>query len=79
MNNEKSYKEIMKSQVFNSHNRKQNFVKELYIEMTLNEAILKRKREKILEKVDRALDTRNKDKFYKLTEELQDLNEQFGA
>lgn len=76
---EKSYSEIMKASVMKRIKSKESFVLDLYVEMLISEIQLKTKKEKLLSKIDQAIDNRDRILFLTLTEELKDLNKQFGT
>lgn len=76
---EKSYSEIMKASVMKRIKSKESFVLDLYVEMLISEIQLKTKKEKLLSKIDQAIDNRDQILFLSLTEELKDLNKQFGT
>ncbi|WP_461380084.1 IDEAL domain-containing protein [Cytobacillus horneckiae] len=58
---------------------KEAFVLDLYIDMVLSEAILKRKKETIQVKLDEALDQQNEADFIYLSNEYNELHKQFGT
>lgn len=76
--NEKSYTELMKIGAM-KRQRKENFVQDLYIEMLLLEIQLTVEREKLVRKIDSALDQRNKKSFFHLSRQLRELNKRFGT
>ncbi|MGX6442303.1 IDEAL domain-containing protein [Neobacillus sp. K501] len=76
--NEKSYTELMKIAAM-KRQRKENFVQDLYIEMLLSEIQLTVEKEKLLSKIDTAIDHRDKSSFYHLSLQLRDLNKRFGT
>lgn len=76
--NEKSYTELMKIGAM-KRQRKENFVQDLYIEMLLSEIQLNVEREKLLKKIDRAIDHRDKQNFYLLSKQLVEINKRFGT
>ena len=79
MNHEKPYTEMMKSSTMRKQLGKETFMLELYVEMMLQEAILKSEREKLLKKIDQSLDERNEEYFTYYTNELKKLNKRFGS
>lgn len=79
MKNEKSFTELMKSYAMNRTSGEKDFILNLYVEMVLSEAILLSEKEKLLNKIDHALDTRNQESFYALSKQLIHLNEKFGT
>jgi uncharacterized protein YpiB (UPF0302 family) len=76
---EKSYSEIMKASVMKRIKSKESFVLDLYVDMLISEIQLNTKKEKLLSKIDKAIDDRDQLLFLSLTEELKDLNKQFGT
>ncbi|MCL6570441.1 MAG: IDEAL domain-containing protein [Bacillus sp. (in: Bacteria)] len=77
--NEKSYTELMKIGAMKRNRLKENFVQDLYIEMLLSEVQLTVEKEKLLRKIDLALDCQDKNSFLQLTGRLQELNKRFGT
>ncbi|MBS8262980.1 IDEAL domain-containing protein [Mesobacillus boroniphilus] len=76
---EKSYSEIMKASVMKRIKAKESFVLDLYVDMLISEIQLNTKKERLMLKIDKAIDDRDKILFLSLTEELKDLNKQFGT
>ncbi|MFT9599154.1 MULTISPECIES: IDEAL domain-containing protein [Mesobacillus] len=76
---EKSYSEVMKASVMKRIKAKESFVLDLYVDMLISEIQLNTKKEKLMSKIDKAIDDRDKILFLTLTEELKDLNKQFGT
>ena len=76
--NEKSYTELMKIGAM-KRQRKENFVQDLYIEMLLSEIQLNVEREKLLKKIDCAIDHCDKQNFYLLSKQLVEINKRFGT
>jgi len=76
---EKSYSELMKASVLKRIKEKESFVQDLYVEMLISEIQLKNQKEKLLTKIDKAIDDRNRPLFLSLTEELKALDKQFGT
>jgi uncharacterized protein YpiB (UPF0302 family) len=76
---EKSYSETMKASVMKRIKAKESFVLDLYVDMLISEIQLNTKKEKLMTKIDKAIDERDKILFLSLTEELKDLNKQFGT
>ncbi|MCA1039428.1 IDEAL domain-containing protein [Bacillus infantis] len=75
---EKSYAESMKKNTLNRKQLKDTYVLHLYIEMLLSEVQLISEKEKLAQKIDQALDDRNKALFTQLSKEYKELNERFG-
>ncbi|OIK10492.1 hypothetical protein BIV60_20925 [Bacillus sp. MUM 116] len=76
--NEKSYTELMKIGAMKRQKR-ENYVQDLYIEMLLAEVQLNIEKEKLLEKIDCAIDHRDKKAFFLLSGQLRELNKRFGT
>ncbi|WP_071459098.1 IDEAL domain-containing protein [Bacillus massilinigeriensis] len=76
---DKSYSENMKASVMNRIKAKKTFVLDLYVDMLISEIQLKTKKEKLLFKIDEAIDRRDQTLFLTLTEELKDLDKRFGT
>ena len=77
--NDKSYSELMKIGAMKRTRMKENFVQDLYIEMLLSEIQLNVEKEKLLRKIDNAIDTRDKKTFQLLSNELININKRFGT
>lgn len=77
--NDKSYQELMKIGAMKRARMKENFVQDLYIEMLLSEIQLNVEKEKLLRKIDMAIDTRDKKTFQLLSNELIKINKRFGT
>ncbi|MEH7097531.1 IDEAL domain-containing protein [Neobacillus vireti] len=77
--NDKSYQELMKIGAMKRTRMKENFVQDLYIEMLLSEIQLNVEKEKLLRKIDKAIDTRDKKTFQLLSNELIKINKRFGT
>ena len=76
---DKSYSEMMKASVMKRLKAKEAFVKDLYVDMLITEIQLKNQKEKLLVKIDKAIDERNRALFFTLTEELINLDKKFGT
>ncbi|WP_026566084.1 IDEAL domain-containing protein [Bacillus sp. UNC41MFS5] len=77
--NEKSYTELMKLGAMKRNRLKENFVQDLYIDMLLSEIQLTVEREKLLQKIDAAIDSRDKKSFLLLSGQLTEINKKFGT
>jgi uncharacterized protein YpiB (UPF0302 family) len=77
--NDKSYQELMKIGAMKRARMKENFVQDLYIEMLLSEIQLNVEKEKLLRKIDKAIDNRDKKTFQLLSNELIKINKRFGT
>jgi uncharacterized protein YpiB (UPF0302 family) len=77
--NEKSYSELMKIGAMKRTRVKENYVQDLYIEMLLSEIQLTVEKEKLLQKIDMAIDSRDKKSFHLLSSELKKINKRFGT
>nr|WP_263328393.1 IDEAL domain-containing protein [Neobacillus sp. Marseille-Q6967] len=76
--NEKSYTELMKIGAMKRQKR-ENFVQDLYIDMLLSEIQLTVEKEKLLKKIDSAIDHRDQVSFVHLAAKLRELNKRFGS
>jgi len=76
---ENSYSETMKASVMKRIKAKESFVLDLYVDMLVSEIQLNTRREKLMNRIDKAIDDRDKLLFLNLTKELNDLNKQFGT
>ncbi len=79
MNHEQSYTEMMTSSSMQKHLGKETFILEIYVDMMLQELILKAEKEKLTHKIDAALDVRDKELFDQYCSELRELNKRFGS
>ncbi|MGM9924018.1 MAG: IDEAL domain-containing protein [Bacillus sp. (in: firmicutes)] len=79
MNHEQSYTEMMKSNGMHKHSGKETFMLELYVDMMLQEALLKNEKNKLLLKIDEALDQRDRELFHHYCTELAEINKKFGT
>ena len=77
--NEKSYTELMKLGAMKRNRMKENFVQDLYIDMLLSEIQLTVEKEKLLRKIDAAIDGRDKKSFHHLSGQLKEINKKFGT
>jgi uncharacterized protein YpiB (UPF0302 family) len=77
--NEKSYTELMKLGAMKRNRLKENFVQDLYIDMLLSEIQLTVQKEKLLQKIDTAIDTRDRKSFIQLSGQLKEINKRFGT
>ncbi len=77
--NEKSYTELMKLGTMKRSRMKENFVQDLYIDMLLSEIQLTVEKEKLLRKIDSAIDCRDKKSFLFLSRQLKEINKRFGT
>lgn len=77
--NEKSYTELMKIGAMKRTRMQENFVQDLYIEMLLFEIQLTVEKEKLLRKIDIAIDHRDKKSFLQLSGQLKVINKRFGT
>ncbi|MGJ7910280.1 IDEAL domain-containing protein [Neobacillus sp. LXY-1] len=77
--NEKPNTELMKIGAMKRNKMKENFVQDLYIEMLLSEIQLTVEKEKLLKKIDSAIDHQDRMTFFRLTGELREINKRFGT
>lgn len=76
---DKSYTELMKISAMNRSQAKENFIQNLYIEMLLVEIQLNAEKEKLIEKIDKAIDHNDKETFLLLSQKFIELNKRFGS
>ncbi|USK60687.1 IDEAL domain-containing protein [Peribacillus asahii] len=77
MKNEKSYSELVKAHSTKKA-KKNETMQEILIEMIIRESILKRKRNKLAQQIDNALDNKDKPLFLQLSAEMKQLMKLFG-
>ncbi|GIN37954.1 MULTISPECIES: IDEAL domain-containing protein [Heyndrickxia] len=78
MENRKSYTDLVKAYAM-TQIKNENFMVEIYAEMILQELLLTKRKEQIRKKIDSALDRRDIKAFSLLTDELIELEKQFGS
>lgn len=71
--------EIIKSNNVKQKKLKEGYMLDLYIEMFLAEIMLKSEKEKLLKKIDLAIDESNRKKFMELSHQYKELNKRFGT
>lgn len=76
---DKSYTELMKISAMNRSQAKENFIQNLYIDMLLVEIQLNSEKEKLIEKIDKAIDHNDKETFLLLSKKFIELNKRFGS
>jgi uncharacterized protein YpiB (UPF0302 family) len=76
---DKSYTELMKISAMNRNQAKEDFVQKLYIEVLLAEIQLTSEKEKLLKKIDSAIDHQDKRSFLLLSREYIELTKRFGT
>ncbi|WP_042455182.1 IDEAL domain-containing protein [Neobacillus dielmonensis] len=76
---EKSYTELMKIAEMKRNRLKENFIQDLYIDMLLTEIQLTVEKEKLLQRIDLAIDLRDKKSFLQLSSQLREVNKKFGT
>ncbi|WP_174730674.1 IDEAL domain-containing protein [Mesobacillus harenae] len=76
---ERSYSEIMRASVMKQKQSKKTFVMDIYIDMLISEINLNVQKEKLLNRIDQAIDEKDRESFLSLTEELKYLNKKFGT
>ena len=73
MKNEKSYTEHMKISKKKMDQRKRSFMLDVYIQMIIDEALFKRKKALIEQKINEALETKDREWFKALAKEYREL------
>ncbi|MBT2688963.1 IDEAL domain-containing protein [Bacillus sp. ISL-47] len=76
---EKSYTELMKASAMKRKQQKESFVLDLYIDMLISEILLNTEKEKLMKKVDAAIDEGNKPAFIHLSNQYRELSKRFGT
>ncbi|MCM3241290.1 IDEAL domain-containing protein [Cytobacillus oceanisediminis] len=76
---EKSYTELMKTSGIKRKNHKDSFVLDLYIDMLVTEILLNTEKERLMNKIDAAIDERNKPSFMHLSKQYKELSKRFGT
>lgn len=71
---EKSYTDLMKT----SGSKRKN-LKDLYLDMLISEILLNNEREKLMKKVDAAIDEGNKPAFMHFSKQYKELSKRFGT
>jgi len=73
MIHESSYKENMKKSAMEVERQDERFMMEMFLQMVIDEAVLKLKVERLLAAIDEALDKRDEETFYELSHEYKEL------
>ncbi|WP_338472101.1 IDEAL domain-containing protein [Niallia sp. XMNu-256] len=76
---ENSNTELIKSNALKQKKLKEGYMLDLYLEMFLAEIMLKAEREKLLNKIDLAIDQRNRKNFMELSDQYKELTKRFGT
>ncbi|GLB58834.1 IDEAL domain-containing protein [Cytobacillus sp. NCCP-133] len=76
---EKSYTELMKASDMKRKQQKESFVLDLYIDMLISEILLNSEKERLMKKVDAAIDEGNKLEFIQLSNQYKELSKRFGT
>ena len=79
MNHESSYTETTKNAAMKKQAGTETFMLELYVNMMLQEALLKNEKEKLLLEIDHSLDQRDRKSFLKYSKQLQEITKKFGT
>lgn len=73
MENRKSYADHKKNQVLDLSATEVNFVLDVYIQMIIDEALFNYKKDLLQKQINDALDAKDKNQFYNLTEKYNKL------
>lgn len=73
MQNDKSYHEKMKEHAMKRLHKNETFVKDIYIQMVIDEALFNSRKNKLEERINKALDTKNYESFLTLSKEYNKL------
>ncbi|WP_075981510.1 IDEAL domain-containing protein [Bacillus massilinigeriensis] len=76
---EKSHSGPVKAATMKNQKSRESYVLDLYIEMLLSEIQLHSEKEKLLKKIDKALDDYNRETFNQLAKEYKELIRRFGT
>jgi uncharacterized protein YpiB (UPF0302 family) len=68
----------MKISAMNRSQAQENFIQNLYIEMLLVEIQLNSEKEKLVKKIDKAIDNNDKETFLLLSKKFIELTKRFG-
>lgn len=79
MKRENSYLALTKALALANQQKKEKLVESIYIDILLYESLLREKRAKLKEKIDSALDQKDRNKFFELTKQLQEIEKQLNA
>ena len=74
-----SYTELTKSNAMKKKKLKEGYMLDLYIDMFLAEILLKAEKEKLIDKIDAAIDERNQKSFMELSDQYKELSKRFGT
>ncbi|MEK6453697.1 IDEAL domain-containing protein [Caldifermentibacillus hisashii] len=78
MKRENSFAELTKASLENTQ-QKDKFIQSVYIDLLIQEALLKEKKRVIKEKIDEAIDQCDRDSFFLLAKQLTEIEEQLNA
>lgn len=78
MKRENSFAELKKASLENTQ-QKDKFIQSVYIDLLIQEALLKEKRRAIKEKIDEAIDQCDRESFFLLAKQLTEIEEQLNA
>jgi uncharacterized protein YpiB (UPF0302 family) len=78
MKRENSFAELTKASLENTQ-QKDKFIQSVYIDLLIQEALLKEKRRVIKEKIDEAIDQCDRESFFLLAKQLTEIEEQLNA
>ncbi|MEK3855566.1 IDEAL domain-containing protein [Cytobacillus sp. FSL H8-0458] len=76
---EKPYTELMKTSGSKRKILKESFVLDLYLDMLISEILLNNEKEKLMKKVDAAIDEGNKPAFMHFSKQYKELSKRFGT
>ncbi|MCU9594950.1 IDEAL domain-containing protein [Caldibacillus thermolactis] len=77
MKKDNSYAELTKA--YARANKREKFVQSIYIDLLIQEALLKEKRNQIKRDIDQAIDQHDKKSFMKLSQKLIEIEQQLNA
>ena len=77
--NEQSNTDLIKAHILKQKKLKEGYMLDLYMEMFLAEILLKHEKEELLNKIDLAIDERNRNHFMELSNQYKELDKRFGT
>lgn len=78
MKRDNSFAEMINSSS-GKQQQKEKFIQSVYIDLLIQEALLKEKKRAIKEKIDEAIDKHDKESFFLLAKQLQKIEKQLNA
>ncbi|TFD97639.1 IDEAL domain-containing protein [Jeotgalibacillus sp. R-1-5s-1] len=79
MENNKSFAEFMNESTVPQKQSSEMTMMEIYVDMVLNEILVRHRKEKLLKLINEALDNKDQDAFMKYSDELNKLEDTHGV